>query len=79
MTTSRPVPAQRTAHSGTDPASGLHVVETFAGRVYLGELSFTDTDVTVYTGYVGRPPVLQRDTISEITPAEKHPDVTFTR
>lgn len=51
------------------------MVETHDARVFLGELVYTDTDVTVYTGYVGRPPVLSRDEVASVTPAEQHPDV----
>ena len=59
-------------HPGAD---GLFVVETHDGLAYLGELEFHADEVVVYTGYVGRPPVILRDDISAIIPAQSHPDV----
>lgn len=56
-------------------ARGLHVVETFDGQVHLGNLHDSDGAVTVYTGYVGRPAVIARADIAQITPAEQHPDI----
>jgi hypothetical protein len=56
-------------------AEGLFVVETYDGPAYLGELEYLDDQVVVYTGYVGRPPVISRDEISAIVPAQLHPDV----
>jgi len=46
------------------------------GAVYLGQLHVTDRNVTIHTGYRGRPPALARADIAVITPAEQHPDVT---
>ena len=56
-------------------ATGLFVVETVDGLAYLGELEFHGDEVVVYTGYVGRPPVILRADISAIIPAQSHPDV----
>jgi hypothetical protein len=58
---------------------GLFVVETYDGAAYLGELEFHRDEVVVYTGYVGRPPVIRRDDIAAIIPAQQHPDVTVVR
>lgn len=60
-------------------AEGLFVVETHDGAAYLGELEYFDDEVVVYTGYVGRPPVIQRADISAIVPAQSHPDVVVER
>lgn len=60
-------------------AIGLFVVETYDGAAYLGEVEHRDDEVVVYTGYVGRPPVIQRSDISAIVPAQLHPDVVVER
>ena len=60
-------------------AAGLFVVETYDGPAYLGELEFHGDEVVVYTGYVGRPPVILRSDISAIVPAQSHPDVVVER
>jgi hypothetical protein len=60
-------------------AIGLFVVETFDGAAYLGELEYHDDEVVVYTGYVGRPPVIHRSDIAAIVPAQSHPDVVVER
>lgn len=60
-------------------AIGLFVVETHDGSAYLGEVEHRDDEVVVYTGYVGRPPVISRSDISTIVPAQYHPDVVVER
>lgn len=60
-------------------AIGLFVVETYDGPAYLGEVEHRDDEVVVYTGYVGRPPVIHRSDISAIVPAQYHPDVVVER
>lgn len=56
---------------------GLFVVELEDGQAYLGEVELSDDEVTVYTGFVGRPPVLPRDEVVAIIPAAEHPDVVL--
>lgn len=60
------------------PEADLFVVETLDGDAYIGQLVFSDDDVTVYNGYRGRPPVISRHEVSAITPVEDHPDVVAT-
>lgn len=60
-----------TAHA----ARGLFVVETHDGKAYLGTLEKTAEAITVYSGFVGRPPIVRADDVAAVTAAEKHPDV----
>ena len=57
------------------PAVGLHVVETWDGAAYLGTVSSQGRMVTIRSGLVGRPVVLDVDDIAQTSPAEGHPDV----
>jgi hypothetical protein len=57
------------------PAAGLHVVEMTDGSVYLGVVGFQGEYLTVSTGKTGRPPVIHRDDVDDLIPAEHHPDV----
>ena len=52
----------------------LFVVETERAR-YLGTITKTATHLIVYTGRVGRPPVIPLEEVDEIVPADRHPDV----
>lgn len=56
-------------------AHGLFVVETHDGRAYLGTLEETGEAITVYSGFVGRPPILSNEDVASVTAAEDHPDV----
>jgi hypothetical protein len=56
-------------------ADELFVLETHDGDAYLGELLVNGDFVTVRTGFVGRPPVIPIDDVSEVVPASEHPDV----
>ena len=56
----------------TDSAvEGLFVVETSDGDAFLGELSFEDDTVVIHNGFVGRPPVVPRQDVRSIIPAEE--------
>ena len=57
------------------PAFGLHVVETWDGRAFLGSVRRRGSVVTIKSGFVGRPAVLHLTEIMSITAAEEHPDV----
>ena len=52
------------------PAAGLHVVEMTDGSVYLGVVGFEGEYLTVSTGKTGRPPVIHRDDVDDLIPAE---------
>ncbi len=54
---------------------GMFVVETHDGRAFLGRVEYIDDDVVVYTGYVGRPPVVPLVEVALMVPAAGHPDV----
>lgn len=53
----------------------IYVVETVHGEVWLGQIRKTDESITVYSGFNGRPPVIDLADVVEIVPADKHPDV----
>lgn len=57
----------------------LYVVELTNGGAYIGTISSTKTHVTVYSGKTGRPPVIDRADITELVPANDHPDVVEAR
>lgn len=56
-------------------ARGLFVVETHDGQAYLGTLEKTAEAITVYSGFVGRPPIVRADDVAAVIAAENHPDV----
>lgn len=53
----------------------MYVVETHDGEAFLGRVEYVDDDVVVYTGFVGRPPVIPKNEIAALVPAAGHPDV----
>lgn len=55
----------------------LYVVETVHGQVWVGQIRKTDKSITVYSGFNGRPPVINIADVTEIVPADKHPDVVL--
>lgn len=57
------------------PAHGFFVVETHDGRAVLGEIERENGTVTVYSGYVGRTPVLADEEVASIMPTGEHPNV----
>lgn len=59
------------------PTPGFFVVGTYDGRAFLGEVERQGGSVTVYSGFAGRPPVLDADEVAAITAAADHPDVEF--
>ena len=56
-------------------SSEVFVVETTDGEVQLGHLRFGEGTVTVFSGYAGRPVILDEDEVDSIVPASTHPDV----
>lgn len=53
----------------------VFVVETSSGEVHLGHLVFGEDSLTVFSGFAGRPVVLDADEIDSVLPAADHPDV----
>jgi hypothetical protein len=54
--------------------STLFVIETETDR-YLGTLAVEEGALVVHSGLVGRPPIIDLDTLLSIVPADDHPDV----
>lgn len=65
----------RSTKADKKAVEGMYVVETHDGQAFLGRVEYVDDDVVVYTGYVGRPPVIPRDEVASLVPAAGHPDV----
>ena len=66
----------------TLPLSDELVVVEVGQVAYLGRikrLPGRGRRVAVYSGFVGRPPVLRMDDIDSVTPAAGHPDVVPVR
>lgn len=53
----------------------VFVVETSSGEVHLGHLVFGEGTLTVFSGFAGRPVVLDADEVDSVLPAADHPDV----
>jgi len=57
--------------------SSLYVIETDAGAVYLGAVERKGDLLYIYTGRMGRPPVIPVIDVEVVVAAEDHPDVEW--
>lgn len=56
-------------------SSEVFVVELDDGEVLLGHLAFGPGTLTVFSGFAGRPRVLEQEDVVSVVPASTHPDV----
>lgn len=56
--------------------SQMFVLETSDGEAFVGQLSFSQDQVVIRDGYVGRPHVVDLADVTSIVLADEHPDVT---